>query len=625
MDAAGLAAGDYTAVASQSDNATNSDHSSANTFTVNDVIDPAPTLTAPSDGSATNDTTPTLAGSAGTDPGDSTQITVKLYAGPNTSGTLLQALTPTASGGAYSVDAASLADGTYTAQASQGDTGGNTGESTANTFTVDTTAPAPTLTAPADGSSINDTTPALTGTAGTATGDSNQITVKLYQGANTSGTLLQTLTTTASSGAFNVDATALAEGTYTAQASQSDAASNTDQSSANTFTVDTTAPAPTLTSPADGSSINDTTPTLAGSAGTDPGDSTQITVKLYAGPNTSGTLLQTLTPTASGGAYSVDAASLAEGTYTAQASQSDAASNTDQSSANTFTVDTTPPTLAMTSPADGSSINDTTPTLAGTAGTASGDSNQITVKLYQGANTSGTLLQTLTTTASSGAFNVDATALADGTYTARGSQSDSATNTGQSSTTTFRVDTTAPSPTLDAPADNSTIDDTSPTLAGTAGTAIGDASDVTVRVYQGSDTSGALLQTLTATVDATGAYSVDAAPLSEGAHTAEVSQSDKNANTGSSRATFTVVTGHQLEPSVCTVPPVKPGSSLGDAKRELSAAGCEAGKVSHIHSKRVHRGKLIRLKPKPGTVLPSGVSVAIVMSSGPPHKHRAGA
>ncbi len=42
------------------------------------------------------------------------------------------------------------------------------------------------------------------------------------------------------------------------------------------------------------------------------------------------------------GAYSVDATVLAEGTYTAKASQSDAAGNTGHSSANTFVVDTGP-------------------------------------------------------------------------------------------------------------------------------------------------------------------------------------------------------------------------------------------------------------------------------------------
>ena len=96
------------------------------------------------------------------------------------------------------------------------------------------------------------------------------MTVKIYNGPTTLGTVAQTLTTTrnGTTGAYTVDAVpALPEGTYTAQATQLDAAGNTGTSTANTFVVDTTAPVVTLTRPADGSSTNDTTPTYAGGAG----------------------------------------------------------------------------------------------------------------------------------------------------------------------------------------------------------------------------------------------------------------------------------------------------------------------------------------------------------------------
>ena len=90
----------------------------------------------------TGDATPTFSGTAGTDPGDSTTVTVKVYSGSSASGTLIQTLTATrGSGGAYSVDASPpLADGTYTGQAEQADDAGNTGHSSAKTFSVDTAA-----------------------------------------------------------------------------------------------------------------------------------------------------------------------------------------------------------------------------------------------------------------------------------------------------------------------------------------------------------------------------------------------------------------------------------------------------------------------------------------------------
>ena len=65
-------------------------------------------------------------------------MTVNLYSGSSATGTPLQAMTMTAgSGGTYAVRAnAPLGPGTYTAQAQQSDSAGNTGTSPANTFAV---------------------------------------------------------------------------------------------------------------------------------------------------------------------------------------------------------------------------------------------------------------------------------------------------------------------------------------------------------------------------------------------------------------------------------------------------------------------------------------------------------
>ena len=113
--------------------------------------------------------------------------------------------------------------------------------------TVDRVAPVVTLTSPSQGSTTGDTTPALSGVGGTTTGDNATITVRVYAGSTTSGSLLQTRTATrdAGSGAYAVDATTLGLGTYTAVASQVDSAGNQGTSPSTTFTiVDTTPPAP---------------------------------------------------------------------------------------------------------------------------------------------------------------------------------------------------------------------------------------------------------------------------------------------------------------------------------------------------------------------------------------------
>jgi hypothetical protein len=67
----------------------------------------------------------------------------------------------------------------------------------------------------------------------------------------------------------------------------------------------------------------------------------------------------------------------------------------------------------------------------------------------------------------------------------------------------------------------------------------------------------------------------------------------------------------------CTVPKIKRGASLRAVKKALTAAGCTLGKVKRKHSSKVHRGKLIKLKPKAGTVLDAGAPVKVVLSSGP--------
>jgi hypothetical protein len=99
------------------------------------------TLVSPADGALTNDPTPGLAGTAGKAAGDGPTVNVKLWTGSTPGGPPRQTLTATRSGTAWSVDAATLPDGTYAARADQSDTYGNTGTSVAHSFAVDATAP----------------------------------------------------------------------------------------------------------------------------------------------------------------------------------------------------------------------------------------------------------------------------------------------------------------------------------------------------------------------------------------------------------------------------------------------------------------------------------------------------
>lgn len=169
----------------------------------------------------------------------------------------------------------------------------------------------------------------------------------------------------------------------------------------------------TLTSPADGSTGNANTPNFSGSAGIQAGDGTSVEVRIYAGSVASGQAVQSLSAqvNAMTGGYSTAASpSLADGQYTAQASQTLGAGSglTSVSDPTTFTVDTVPPAVTLTAPANGSVTTNTGPNFSGAAGTATGDQNAITVSVYSGTTATGTPVQTLHTNASAGAWSVGA-------------------------------------------------------------------------------------------------------------------------------------------------------------------------------------------------------------------------
>lgn len=90
-----------------------------------------------------------------------------------------------------------------------------------------------------------------------------------------------------------------------------------------------------------------------------------------------------------------------------------------------------------------------------------------------------------------------------------------------------------PSVSIVTPAQGASVDDATPVIAGSAGMAVGDETQVTVRLYGGSFASGPALQTLGAVRDSTGSWAADVTPaLPPGTYTAQAEQSDAAANTG---------------------------------------------------------------------------------------------
>jgi hypothetical protein len=514
-----LAAGDYTARASQTDSVGNVGTSAPHTFTVDTT---APTVTVAHPTGFTGDTTPHFDGTAGTAQGDLAAITVDVYNGSATSGTAVQHLTTTASGATWGLTPAALAEGSYTAVVSQADSADNSATDS-RSFTVDTTPPAVTVTSPAPGALTSDSTPTFDGSAGSAQGDQPQVTVNVYAGPTPSGTPVSSLSATGPSWSVTQPST-LSDGTYTVVAAQSDAAGNEGTSSpARTFTIDATGPAVTLTQPADSAITNDTTPGFTGTAE----DTTEVRVKVYLGTSPTGTPTQTLTTTPGGGGNwsATPSSALPQGTYTAQAEQTDPANNVGMSTPHQFEVDTTQPTLTMAVGGSKTSVHVVADDSNFAGLTCTTDSQPATIDPA-----------TNTTHDAEGDVNVSG----EGSHTVACTATDAATNS-TSDSKTFTLDSTPPVVGLTSPAAGATTDDPTPTFSGAAGTASGDASSVTLRVYAGSGTGGTLVRTLAAPVSGSTWTVTDTTNLSEGTYTARAEQTDAGSNTGFSAAhTFTI-------------------------------------------------------------------------------------
>ncbi|WP_320726661.1 BapA/Bap/LapF family large adhesin [Enterobacter sp. 118C5] len=468
-------------------------------LTVDTGVPSAPVISAAADnvgsiqtpltsGQSTDDTTPTLSGTA------TANATVTIYENGQPVGTALADGT-----GAWSFTPSTpLAAGSHTWTATVTDEAGNISPASPGfTLVVDTTAPtAPvisqaiddvgTLTGPlTSGQTTDDTVPRLVGTS------EPFATVNIYEGTTLVGT-----GTADGSGSWNILLnTTLTEGAHSFTAQATDAAGNISTSSASfSLTIDTAPPAlPVLTSilddvgnaatpVADGGTTNDAQPTLSGTA------EAGSTVKIFDNGVQIGSV------TATGGAWSfTPSPALGNGPHTLTFTATDTAGNASAPTAGyTINVDTLAPAAPVISsviddvgsvigPVTGANpTNDTRPALSGTA-----EANA-TVRIYDGI----TLVGTVTADANGNWTLPETTTLTQGTHNFTATATDAAGNTSPASAvTTIIVDLTAPTaPTGTFNADGSVL--TGNAEAG---------STVTIRLADGS--------TVTTTAGSNGTYS----------------------------------------------------------------------------------------------------------------------
>ncbi len=493
-----------------------------------------------------NTTTPTFTGTA------ETGSTVTLY---DTNGTSLLGST-TATDGTWSITSSTLSAGSHTLTAKATDAAGNVSTvSSGLTLTVDTTAPTLAITSNASQLKVGETAtitfifsedPGSTftwdGTAGDVVVSGGTLGAISGSGLTRTATFTPTVSTNSGTASITV-----ASGSYTDTAGNTGGAGTTPSINFDTLLPD----APSTPDLASGSDTgisntddisNTATPTFTGTA------ETGSTVTLY---DTNGTTVLGST-TATDGTWSITSSTLSAGSHTLTAKATDAAGNVSTvSSGLTLTVNTTAPTLAITSNASGLKIGETA-TISfsfnedpGSTFTWDGTSGDVvvsggTLSAISGSGLTRTATFTPTTSTNNGTASI---AVASGAYI------DTAGNTGGAGVTPSLIfDTLAPNapstPDLSNGSDSgiSNTDDisniTTPTFTGTA------ESGSTVTLYDTDNTT--VLGTATAT---DGNWSITSSNLNLGSHTITAKTTDIAGNISIASSGLTV----NIDPTAPTI------------------------------------------------------------------------
>ena len=312
-----------------------------------DTEGPLVSITSPADGATLVDATPAFAGAAGP---DTSAADFTIYNSSNT--IVLRVSLSLVMGGWTFTPAVALPDGTYRAEVEGRDALGNASREEI-TFSVDTQTSL-VIAAPVDQSVSSDVDPDVLGTG--EPGASVEVRVFDEQGALV---IFETVTVDAMGDWLADLQVMLADGRYSVTASATDAVGN-NASVTHEFVVDTTALVQ-IDAPADGSTTSDTTPTIEGQA--EAGASVLVEVR-----DVNGTVVASQTVTATGGVWSWTPAMVLPAMQALEvtATATDAVGNTGQDQIS-FTVDASAPTIVIDAPAGGSAVASQRPEIRGSA------------------------------------------------------------------------------------------------------------------------------------------------------------------------------------------------------------------------------------------------------------------
>ncbi|SAD33341.1 outer membrane adhesin like protein [Enterobacter cloacae] len=532
------------------------------------IVDDADPVTGDVKGKTTNDTTPTLTGTA------EAGSVITIYQDGST--TPLTTVTADGSGN-WSYTPAALGEGLHTFEVTATLNGQTSGRSPAASVTVDLTAPGtPAIGAVIDdvgpgtgpltsGQITNDNQPTLTGTG--AVGD----TISIYN----NGVLLGSVEV-GNTGTWSYTTPVLAEGNNVLTIRETDPAGNQSGPSAGfTVVVDSVSATPVITNVTDnvgnaattvvsGSETNDATPTLSGTA-----DANSV-VTIFDG----GTQIAVVTADGTGAWTFTPDTALVEGSHSFTVRATDPLGNVSAISAPwSVVVDLTAPTVptldnvnddvpggVLGNLTSGQVTNDSTPTISGTGQVGS------TIHIMNNGTQIGTAVVD-----GSGNWSFTPTApLDDGSYSLRAYATDTAGNaSANSSVFAFTVDTAAPG----IPVVTSVIDDVAPTTGTlTSGNSTNDARPT----FNGTGDVGSTVHVIvdgneigTAVVNAQGSWTfTPGTDLPDGPHAITFNATDAAGNVGTATAPFnlTVDTGVPSAPVISTA-----GDNVGSIQTPLSS------------------------------------------------------
>ncbi|NJL22549.1 MAG: hemagglutinin, partial [Leptolyngbyaceae cyanobacterium SM1_3_5] len=501
-------------------------------------IDPPDLIAADDTGSSNSDnitrrTTPQFTGTVATD-AVKAEVTIRNAIGAIVS---TQVVDVTAGNWSYT-PATALAAGNYTIAAKAIDSAGNiSATSPALSYTIDPSISSPTITTISNDTGVpndritRDNTLILNGTA-----EANS-SVEVFLDGTSIGTVAANST---GNWSLNHTATPLADRTYIATATATDAAGNTATSSNATIVVDTAVPnAPIVTSISTDTGASttdgitsDRTLTINGTA------EANSTVEIFQGV----TKIGTVTTNASGvWSYDYTGTTLADGTYSFTASAIDQAANTSAPSAPfTVVIDNAAPSKPViasitndtATPADGITSDDRLII----SGTAEANSS---VDVFQGVTRIGTV-----TADSTGNWSLDytGTAIAPGSYILTARSTDTAGNPSVSSDPFgLTIDTTPP--TVPTAPDMVNADDS-------GASAIDNITNVLEPEFQGTAEANSTIRLIddlgneigTGTADAAGLWRIKAVPRRKGSQSVKAIAIDKagNISAASGETTFEI-------------------------------------------------------------------------------------